>query len=132
MKEYISVTDVEISKIHAQGSGGQHVNKVSTAVHLRFIIHPSELPEEVKQRLLKMKDRRISKSGEIVIKSQKYRSLEKNIEAGIERLNELIGRAYRKEKPRKVTKPSHGSKLKRLEEKKKRGVSKMLRGKVEY
>ena len=79
-----------------------------------------------------MNDRRISKSGEIVIKSQKYRSLEKNIEAGIERLNELIGRAYRKEKPRKVTKPSHGSKLKRLEEKKKRGVSKMLRGKVEY
>ena len=132
MTEYISVTDVEISQIRAQGVGGQHVNKVSTAVHLRFSIHSSELHEEIKQRLLKIKDRRISKSGEIVIKSQKCRSLEKNIESGIVRLNELIGRAYRKEKPRKVTKPSHGSKLKQLEENKKRGVSKMLRGKVEY
>ena len=79
-----------------------------------------------------MKDRRISKSGMIVIKSQKYRSQEKNIEAGMERLNELISRAFLKEKPRKATRPSQGSKLKRLEAKKKRGESKMLRGKVDY
>jgi len=100
--------------------------------HLRFSIKPSKLPDEVKFWLLEMKDRRISKSGVIVIKSQKYRSQEKNIEAGMERLNELISRAFLKEKPRKATRPSQGSKLKRLEAKKKRGESKMLRGKVDY
>ena len=132
MKEYVTMDDVEISQIRAQGSGGQHVNKVSTAVHLRFSIKPSKLPDEVKFRLLGMNDRRISKSGVIVIKSQKYRSQEKNIEAGMERLNELITRSFLKEKPRKATRPSQGSKFKRLETKKKRGESKMLRGKVDY
>ena len=131
MKQFIQESDVEINQIRAQGSGGQHVNKVSTAVHLRFKILSSELPEEIKQSLLEMKDRRISKSGEIVIKSQKYRSLEKNIASGVKRLNDLIGKASMKEKPRKKTKPSHGAKIKRLENKKKRSVSKMLRGKVD-
>ena len=132
MKQFVQESEVEINQIRAQGSGGQHVNKVYTAVHLRFKILSSELPEDIKQSLLSMKDRRISKSGEIVIKSQKYRSLEKNILLGLERLNELIGKAFMKEKLRKKTKPSRGAKIKRLENKKKRSVSKMLRGKVDF
>ena len=132
MKQFVQESDVEINQIRAQGSGGQHVNKVSTAVQLRFKIFSSELPEEVKQSLLEKKDRRISKSGEIVIKSQKYRSLEKNIASGVERLNDLILEASTKEKPRKKTKPTRGAKIKRLENKKKRSASKMLRGKVDF
>ena len=132
MKQFIQESDLGINQICARGSGGQHVNKVSTAVHLRFKILSSELSEEIKQSLLEMKDRRISKSGEIVIKSQKYRSLEKNIASGVERLNDLIGKASMKEKPRKKTKPSHGAKIKRMDNKKKRSASKMLRGKVDF
>ncbi|MCH2302611.1 MAG: aminoacyl-tRNA hydrolase, partial [SAR324 cluster bacterium] len=86
----------------------------------------------VKFRLLEMNDRRISKSGVIVIKSQKYRSQEKNIEVGMDRLNDLISRAFLKAKPRKATRPSQGSTLQRLAAKKERGESKMLRGKVDY
>ena len=132
MSRPVTRDDVEIIQIRAQGSGGQHVNKVSTAVQIRFDIMESVTNEEIRNRLLKMKDRRISSAGVLVIKSQKFRSLEKNIEAGLKRLNDLIDRAARIEKPRRATKPSSGSRKKRIEEKKMRGETKKRRGNLDY
>ena len=132
MKYPVTRNEVDIIQIRAQGAGGQHVNKVSTAVQIRFDIMAFTTDEEIKNRLLKMKDRRISSAGVLVIKSQKFRSLEKNIEAGLKRLNDLIDRATRKEKSRRATKPSSGSRKKRIEEKKIRGETKRRREKVDY
>jgi len=126
----IAEHEIEFSAIRAQGAGGQNVNKVSTAVHLRFDIKKSGLPAEVKQRLLTQTDRRISQAGIVIIKAQQYRSQEKNREAARQRLAELIRKAIAIPKKRRPTKPTIGSQKRRLDQKSLRGRAKALRGKV--
>ncbi len=128
----VSIPDSEIvlSAIRAQGSGGQKVNKVSTAIHLRFDVRASSLPEFYKQRLLALKDQRLNQDGVLVIKSQQYRSQEKNREVALERLKIIIRQAVVMQKKRKPTKPSRSSQRKRLDSKNKHSRKKDLRRKI--
>ena len=126
----VRTEEVELIPIRAQGAGGQNVNKVSNAIHLRFDVRASSLPEAVKDRLLRLPDQRVSADGVVVIKAQRHRSLEKNREEALARLQALVARAATVARPRRPTKPTKASRRRRVDEKVRRGQVKALRRRV--
>ncbi|MGE0873501.1 MAG: alternative ribosome rescue aminoacyl-tRNA hydrolase ArfB [Burkholderiales bacterium] len=126
----IPMHEVEITAVRSAGAGGQNVNKVSSAIHLRFDVRASSLPAAVKARLLALQDQRITRDGVVVIKAQRHRSQDMNRDEALERLHALVERVAVPPRPRRPTRPTRASKLRRVEGKVRRGQIKALRGRV--
>lgn len=132
MRWTLNPDEVSWTAVRSQGAGGQNVNKVSSAVHLRYDVPASSLPDELKARLLAQADHRITQEGVVVIKAQSHRTQEMNLQDALQRLHDLIAQAAHIPKARKATKPTRASQQRRIDAKKKSGVTKALRGKVAW